>query len=328
MSESLLPGAAPMSRRDFSRMIVGAGLGAIATAPLSAATAKPQPTVGLAIGTYGMKDLTTPDALRLIKETGYDGVQLAIMPGYPTEPAKLSVEGRRMLRRQIEDSGLALPSMLESMPLTGTPEAKAKNLDRLKRAVELGHELAPSRPPYLDTILGRKAADWDKVRDAMADELRAWVPVLESGKTTLVFKPHIGHAVNSPERSLWLIKAVGSSRIRIVYDYSHFFIEGFSLEGSLRELIGYSPLLVVKDSAGTLEKYDYLLPGDGKTDYLAYFRLIKELNYSGFVNVEVSAHIHRKPGYEPVPTTKLCYERLAPLMDRAGLVRPSRKGVR
>ena len=233
-----------------------------------------------------------------------------------------------MLQRQIEDSGLALPSMLESMALTGTPEAKAKNLDRLKRAVELGHELAPSRPPYLDTILGRKAADWDKVRDAMADELRAWVPVLESGKTTLVFKPHIGHAVNSPERSLWLIKAVGSSRIRIVYDYSHFFIEGFSLEGSLRELIAYSPLLVVKDSAGTLEKYDYLLPGDGKTDYLAYFRLIKELNYSGFVNVEVSAHIHRKPGYEPVPTTKLCYERLAPLMDRAGLVRPSRKGVR
>jgi hypothetical protein len=42
------------------------------------------------------------------------------------------------------------------------------------------------------------------------------------------------------------------------------------------------------------------------------------------VNVEVSAHIHRKPGYEPVPTTKLCYARLAPMMERAGLVRPAR----
>jgi sugar phosphate isomerase/epimerase len=79
----------------------------------------------------------------------------------------------------------------------------------------------------------------------------------------------------------------------------------------------------VKDSAGTPAKYEYLLPGDGKTDYLAYFRLVKELNYSGFINVEVSGHIQRKPGYQPVPTTKLCYERLAPLMKRAGLVRPT-----
>ncbi len=315
-----------MTRRDFSRAVVGASLAALTSPPLLAAVGKSQPTVGLAIGTYGLKDLTTPDALRLIKETGYDGVQLALMPGYPTDPAKLSAEDRRTLRRQIEDAGLALPSMLESIPLTGTPDAKTKNLDRLKRAVALGQELSPSRPPYLDTILGRKTADWDKVKDAMADELRSWVPVLESGNTTLVFKPHIGHAVNNPERSLWLINAIGSSRIRIVYDYSHFFIEGFTLDGSLRELIAYSPFVVVKDSAGTLGKYDYLLPGDGKTDYLAYFRLLKELNYSGFVNVEVSAHIQRKPGYEPVATTKLCYTRLAPQMDRAGLVRPARRG--
>jgi sugar phosphate isomerase/epimerase len=315
-----------MSRRDFSRIMIGVGLGAVGSEPLRAAARKPAATVGLTIGTYGLKDLTTPDALRLIKETGYDGVQLALMPGYSTEPAKLSAEDRRTLRRQIEDFGLALPAMLESIPLTGAPDAKTKNLDRLKRAVELGNELTPSRPPYLDTILGRKSTDWEKVKDVMADELRAWVPVLESGNTTLVFKPHIGHAVNSPERSLWLIKAVGSPRIRIVYDYSHFYIEGFPLDGSLRELIAYSPFVVVKDSAGTLDKYDYLLPGDGKTDYLGYFRLLKELNYSGFVNVEVSAHIHRKPGYEPVPTTKLCYARLAPLMERAGLVRPTHTG--
>ena len=275
-----------------------------------------------------MKDLATVDALRLIKDIGYDGVQLALMPGWPADPAKLAADDRRTLRRQIEDSGLAVPSMLESIPLSGTPDARAKNLERLKRAVELGHELAPSQPPYLDTILGRKTADWDKVKDAMADELRTWVPLLESGNTTLVFKPHIGHAVHSPERSLWLINAVGSSRIRIVFDYSHFFVEGFPLEGSLRQLIAYSPFLVVKDSEGTPGKYEYLLPGDGKTDYLAYFRLVKELGYSGFVNVEVSGHIQRKSDYAPVPTTKLCYERLAPLMAQAGLVRPRRGAKR
>jgi sugar phosphate isomerase/epimerase len=324
VNESHLSAAAPLSRRDFSRFIASVGVMALASAPLRAANTKTKPTVGLSIGTYGTKDLATPDALRLIKATGYDGVQLCVIAGWPTDPAKLSAEDRRTLRRQIEDSGLALPAMLESIPLRGTPEVRGKNLDRLKRAVELGNELAPKSPPFLDTILGRKKAEWETARGAMVDELRTWVPVLENGNTTLVFKPHAGDAVQSAERALWLIQAVGSPRIRIVFDYSHFYVEGYPLEESLRQVIAYSPLIVVKDSQGTSEKHDFLLPGDGKTDYLAYFRLLKELNYSGFVNVEVSAHVHRKPGFDAIATTKLCYARLAPLMEKAGLVRPTR----
>ena len=320
------PGLSPLLRRDFTRLCAGAGFAAFTSAPLRAAARGAPPTVGLAIGTYGMKNLATPDALRLIRETGYDGVQLALMPGWPTDPARLSAGDRRVLRRQIEDSGLTLAALLENIPLRGTAEARTANLERLKRAVELGRELVPGQPPYLDTILGRKKAEWENVKEAMAAELRTWIPILEEGGTTLVFKPHAGDAVQSAERALWLIRAVGSPRLRVVFDYSHFFVEGYSLEESLRPLIAYSPFIVVKDSEGTSEKHTYLLPGEGKTDYLAYFRLLRELGYSGFVSVEVSAHVHRKPEYRPVPTTKLCYERLAPLLEQAGLVRPSRKG--
>ncbi len=313
-----------MTRRDFSRFLLGAGCATLASGSLPAAARRPHRAVGLSIGTYGLKDLSTVEALRLVKETGYDGVQIAALPGWPTDPAKLSPEDRRTLRKQIEDSGLALPSLLESISLKPTADGKAQNLDRLKRAVAFGNDLAPSQPPYLDTILGRKKAEWDAVKHDMVAELRTWVPVLEDGNTTLTFKPHAGDAVQSPERALWLINEVGSPRIRVVYDYSHFYVEGYPLEESLRQLFAYSPIIVVKDSQGTSEKHDYLLPGDGKTDYLAYFRLLRELNYSGFVNVEVSGHIHRKPGYQPAPTAKRCYERLVPLMAQAGLVRPSK----
>jgi len=131
--------------------------------------------------------------------------------------------------------------------------------------------------------------------------------------------------VNNVERAIWLVKQVGSPRIRICYDYSHFYVEGFQLESSVRELFPYIAFIAVKDSAGTPEKHDYLLPGDGKTDYLSYFRLLKELRYSGYIGVEVSAMIHRKPGYEPVPTARTCYERLAPIFQKAGIRRPQNK---
>jgi hypothetical protein len=51
---------------------------------------------------------------------------------------------------------------------------------------------------------------------------------------------------------------------------------------------------------------------------------LKELKYRGFVAVEVSGMIHRKPDYQPVPTAELCYSRLAPLMNRAAIRRPDR----
>ena len=101
-------------------------------------------------------------------------------------------------------------------------------------------------------------------------------------------------------------------------------LEGFGLEDSLKQLLPITPFLAVKDSKGTPEKHDYLLPGDGATNYPEYFRLLKKLGYGGDIAVEVSAMIHRKPGYEPIPTAKLCYERLAPAMEKAGIERPAR----
>ena len=281
-------------------------------------------TIGLAFGTYGMKTLTTEAALQTIAHIGYDGVEPALLPGWPTDPAQMSAVGRSTLRRLIDDLGLAVPAMLESMPLQGTADSRAANLERLRRAVALGNELVPASPPVVDTILGGKTTEWERIKGQMVAELKDWSKVAEDGRTTVCFKPHAGDAVHSPDRALWLVREVGSPRIRIVFDYSHFYVARVSLESSLKQLIAYAPFVVVKDSQGTPEKHVYLLPGDGNVDYLAYFRLLKELKYSGFVAVEVSSMIHRQPDYQPVPTAELCYSRLAPLMNRAAVRRPER----
>ena len=325
------PARLGMTRRTFAKttLALGALRGMCGTssssrqaiAAIDSRKAAP-PTIGLAFGTYGMKTLTIEEALTTIAEIGYDGVEPSLISGWPTDPAVMSAADRKRFRRLIDDTGLAVPAMLESLPLVGRPGSVDANLERLKRAVDLGNEWFPDHPPIVETILGGKTAQWDQVKGRMVDELKQWARVAEDGRTTVCFKPHAGDAVQSAERALWLIKEVGSPRLRIVYDYSHFYVEGFPLESSLRQLFAYTPLIVVKDSEGTPSKHNFLLPGDGKTDYPAYFRLLKELDYRGFVAVEVSAMIHRKPGYQPIPTAKLCYARLAPWMEQAG-IRPA-----
>ena len=281
-------------------------------------------SIGFAIGTYGMKTMATGDALRTIAKIGYDGVEPCFIAGWPTDPAKMSPQDRKALRALIDETGLAVPAALESVPINGTSQKRAQNLERLKLAADLGHEIAPSNPPVIDTILGGKTSDWDKLKGPIADELSAWARVGEETQTTICFKPHAGQVVNNAEKTLWLLKQVNSQRIRIIYDYSHFYVEGFTLADSLKELFPYTAFVSVKDAEGKPENHQYLLPGDGKTDYLAYFRLLKQLGYSGFIGVEVSAMIHQKAGYEPVPTAQLCYDRLAPVFERAGIQRTGR----
>ena len=303
----------PLSRRSLAGVLLAAAR------PLRSA----EPTIGFGFGTYGMKTVPTEKALRAVAEIGYDGIELALMPGWPTAPALLSKADRRRLRAQAEDLQLAAPALLESLPLLrGRDE---ENLARLERACELAHDLSPARPPVVQTTLGGKTAEWDDVKHTMAEELGKWAEVGERTSTVVCFKPHAAHAVHDVGRTQWLHGQVGSDWLKVVYDYSHFYLEGLTLAESLLPLLPIIAYVQVKDSRGTPADHTYLLPGDGHTDYVELLRILKERGYEGFVNAEVSVHVHRQEGYEPIPTAALCYRRLAPLFEEVGIRRPIRR---
>ena len=297
---------------------------ALLAAPLAARPA-PAPTgIGFAIGTYGMKPLPTIEAVRIIAAIGYDGVELALMSGWPADPARLTPEQRKEIAKTLADTGLALPALNENLPLTGTLQSRAHNLERLRLAAEMAHTLSPAKPPCLDTVMGLKTADWDAAKNRMVDELHGWARLAEEVKMTIGVKPHAASAVDSSAKSIWLMKQVNSPRIRLIYDYSHMHVGGFDLEQSLREMLPYTDFISIKDSKVTPDSHEFLLAGDGDTDYFRYFSLLKQLGYRGFVSIEVSSMVQRKAGYDPVATARLCYERMAPILARAEIRRVRR----
>lgn len=301
-----------VTRRGFIAGVAG----------VAGAGAAPKP-VGLSFGTYALWMLRWEDSLELIARTGYDGVELALMPEWSTTPKQLSGGDRLRLRGMLGDLGLALPALLDNLQLVDPVQTHAQNLDRLRRAIDLGNDVVPGKPPIFETVLGREPGEWETVKRQMVDEIGELTREAASGDTVICFKPHVGDAVNNVERSLWLVEQVGSRHFRCTYDYSHLWLAGHELVPSLEALIPVSPYIHLKDARRTPARHQFLLPGDGQTDYVEMFRQLGRLGYEGYANVEVSAQIHRLDDYQPIAVASQCYERMAAAFEEAGLPRLS-----
>ncbi|MEY4200223.1 MAG: hypothetical protein RLZZ265_1963 [Verrucomicrobiota bacterium] len=302
----------PLTRRQF-----------LATAALAAASAPAAPAasrrVGLGFSLYGMKTLPVADALRVCAETGFHDVEFALNAGYPTELKVFSPALRKELRAQLAARGLRLAALMDNLSLTVEAPAHAANLERIKAAAEIAHDLAPAAPPVLETVMGGKPAEWDKVKAQMAERLADWGRAAAAGKITLCVKPHVGSAAHLPEHALWLLEKVKSPAVKLAYDFSHYQLRGVDLGKSLDALLPHTAFIHVKDSVGDLGKFHFVLPGEGKIDYADYFRRLKAANWSGSVCVEVSGQVFSKPGYDPVAAAKKSFTALAPAFSAAGL---------
>lgn len=305
------------SRRQFlqaSALTAATVLAGPAVTPLvGAEKARKKRPLGFSL--YGMKDLPIPVALDHCKRIGYDNVELCLMPGFPAEPAQFSAASRQEVRARLQATGLELSSLLVHMNLADANQQPA--LEIIKRAGEVGQQLVDRNPPLIESVTGGKADAWEAQKEMIAANMRRWAETADAAGVKVAIKAHYGHAINSPDRILWLYRKVNHPRFTLTYDYSHYQAEGFELEPTLRAVIPHTGFIHMKDLVVGEKPAKYLLVGEGKIDYVKYFRLLDELKYRGPILVEVSAQIHRLPGYEPVKTAEKCYAYLSGMRERA-----------
>jgi inosose dehydratase len=292
----------------------------ISSTALGADDSKQQPAkVDYCFSLYGMRSLKLADALKVCAEIGYDGVEIDSGRGQSGDPARLSADDRRAVRKQLQDLGLSLPGLMENLSLLTSEKQHQQNLDRLKAVGELGHDLSPDAPPIIETILGSRPDRWEQEKEKMATVLGDWAKAAEAAKTVIAIKAHVGGALHTPEGAKWLLDRVDNRWIRLNYDFSHFQLRDFDLQKSLAMLIDRTVFIHVKDNKGRLGGFRFLLPGEGDIDYASYFQMLKDSGYRGAVCVEVSGQIFGKPGYDPVAAARTSYNNLAPLLAKAKL---------
>lgn len=273
--------------------------------------------------TWGMPGLPIDDALEQLKRIGYDGVEVAVLPGWTTELYTLDEAERSRIRSLFDRHGFDMPAVAgHCSVLARDPDEHAKNWARLTGAIDLCADWASrSGTPVLETVLGGGVDEWEAVEALAVERLSALAAYGAERGVIVAIEPHVGCALDTPEKSLRLLEQIDSPHFKLNFDISHFDVLGIPTAESVTALVPHAVHTHVKDQRGRYPDHEFLIPGEGPFDYVDYMREMDRAGYDGYITGEVSMMVHRRPDYDPVAAAELTYKTLTEAFDRAGISR-------
>lgn len=259
------------------------------------------------------------DAVRMVAELGYDGID--IWGGRPHvyrqdfSPAELND-----LRRLIEGCSLQVSSFMPAFyryphSLSNpNPRVRQDSIDYMRQCVDnaallgskivlvvpdltlKGHDRAESLQRFIDSIgeVAQYASQYD---------LKLGIEVLYDDETDLV---------NSAGDALAIIRQLGNDNLGVVLDSGTLNLSKEPLADIFETLNGLVLQVHVSDNAGVKVQQN-LIPGEGNYDFPALFKDLKKVGYAGFISAELSKHY----ADDPAPALRTTAERLRSWMQAA-----------
>lgn len=273
--------------------------------------------------TWGMPTVPVDTMIPFLAKLGYDGIELTVIPGYTTELSRLDAAERRRIAGMLKDHNLELPAIAaQTSMIDRDPDTAARHRARLMAAVDLAAAWAlDGAPPAVDTTVGGAPEDWDELKSLLVERMGALVRYGEQHGVVIAAEPHVGTMLDTPARVLELLRLIDSPYLKLNFDISHFNVQGIPIAESVAALAPHTVHTHVKDERGVVPDFEFLIPGEGEFDYVAYLDAMRAHGYAGYITAEVSIMVQRRPGYDPLAAAEQTYRTLARAFEQAGIAR-------
>jgi sugar phosphate isomerase/epimerase len=247
-------------------------------------------------------------AFAFARECGYTGIEIAPFT-IDRDVRQISPQRRAEVRRQADDAGLEviglhwLLAKTEGYHLT-SPDAAVRRAtaDYLKELArccrDLGGRVMVFGSPLQRNLL--PGVSMDEAMKYAAEVFQAIVPVLEEAGTVLAVEPlgpAEGNFLNTAADGVRLIELVGSPHCRL-----HLDCKAMSTETRpIPELIRANARLMEHFHANDPNRKG---PGFGELDFVPIFEALGQVDYRGWVSVEVFDY---SPGIERLARESIEY---------------------
>jgi sugar phosphate isomerase/epimerase len=277
----------------------------------------------LAFSAWAMRELPVEQQIDLVRRTGYLGICLVSDPRFPQLDAlHTPAAERRRIRGLLDAAGLELTAIAgHANLLEADPAVLEGNMARIRAGLDLAAELATpgQAPPPLVSMGYGTPDDYPTKRQMLADRFGALAQHAARTGGTLALEPHVGQMMDLPEKVVWLMQAVGSPHFRLNFDNSHFEVMGCDLDSYVPQLAPFAVHTDLKDQRGRSPHHEYLVPGEGDFDYPRYLRALQAAGYQGYVTVEISVMVQRRPDYDPFEVARRSHGVLTEAARQAGV---------
>ncbi|HEY3109995.1 MAG TPA: sugar phosphate isomerase/epimerase family protein [Chloroflexota bacterium] len=282
----------------------------------------------LAFSAWAMPRRPVAEQIAIVRDCGYAAIELVSSPNAALDALEATAAERRSIRQQLDAAGLELPSIAgHANMLEPDPERRAASVARVRAGIDLAADLAgPSGPPCLVAMGYGQPDRYVEQRGQLVDAFGELARHGAARGVVVALEPHVGQAIDLPERVAWLVEAVGSPHFRLNFDNSHFEVMGRSIESYLPLLAPYSVHTHLKDQAGRSPEHQFLVPGEGEFNYPRFLRAIEPAGYRGAITVEISVMVQRRPDYDPAEVARRSFAVLTAAANAAGVALETRDG--
>jgi hydroxypyruvate isomerase len=273
-----------MNRREFQKMSIAASLSSLLPAKeIFAAQAPAEKTnndghkFSIMLWTLP-KGLTFEQQLEMAAAAGFNGVEVG--KEYESWTPE---EWKRNLAKQ-HALGIAVDSAVPGRNALADHTKRQALHDDLMKAVPGAKELGCKQ--FIYTAYTRVPGQSpEEQRAAIVDSLKYAADLLEKEQIEIVLEPidlleYPKEAVPSVADAFEITRAVGSSRVKVLYDFYHEQKQAGNLIEKLEKNIDQVGLVHIADVPGRHE------PGTGEVNYDNIYRKLAELHYDRYICME------------------------------------------
>ncbi len=267
---------------------------------------------------------TVSDAIKALPGIRKLGFRYLEMEGLGAAHIAAMDKARRAVREALDGNGLAVHNFCVVDPDLVSLDAtrRRKALDRFKLGADVGVYLgaetlhlasyaAPVRyigaKPYaLGLGKGYRFADhtrvvippgfrWEKVWSTLVESCQACADAAAQYRRTVLMEPRVGEVVCSVDSMLRLIEHVDRPNFKANFDTGHFSAQRENVPLALEKLRGKFANIHISDNDPV--NSEHIAVGDGVIDWKEFFRVLKTMNYEGYLGLDLGRSPKLTEGY-------------------------------
>jgi len=220
---------------------------------------------------------------------------------------------RAELRKRLDAHGIRVHNFCAVDPDLVSLDTKKRDaaVERFKRTSELGVYLGTetlhlaSYAPPVEYVTGQPYAlgetyaipgkmtvripdgfKWSNVWSALIDSCQRCSEIAAGLGRTIIMEPRVGEIICTSDSLLRLIKDVNMDNFKANFDTGHFSAARENIPICLMKMEDQFANIHISDN--DLATPSHLTVGDGVIDWYEFFRILKQMNYSGYLGLDLN----------------------------------------